>query len=196
MAAMCAVPAAHPWSAGRVRFMTLGDATAVAADERALELGYAQRRSWIFWAWWYGMAVAITGAADASLSGLVGQDTSRGGEMVLLGAPLSALGWLLTLGIRFSKKLPKPAKDVPRVEQGIRINPGVVRFLVIATVLIAAAMIFLTPRGTSSETLPYTGLVAAAILSLAAGMARSGWGGFRRSLQQESFDQFDRFSEL
>lgn len=154
--------------------MTLGDATAVAADARALELGYAQRRSWIFWAWWYGVALAITGAADAILSGLVGPDTSRGVEMILLGAPLSVLGWLLTIGVRFSKKLPKPAKDVPRVERGIRINPGVVNSLVIATVLIAAAMVFLTPRGTSPETLPYTGLVSAAILSLAAGMAGSG----------------------
>ncbi|MGX5717171.1 hypothetical protein [Arthrobacter sp. MAHUQ-56] len=162
--------------------MTLGDATAVATDERALELGYAQRRSWIFWAWWYGVALAITGAADAILSGLVGQDTSRGVGMVLLGAPISAVGWLLTIGVRFSKKLPKPARDVPRVEQGIRINPGVVRVLVIATVLIAAAIVFLTPRGTSPETLPYTGLVATAILSLAAGMARSGWL-FRNSNQ-------------
>lgn len=162
--------------------MTLGDATAVAAEERALELGYAQRRSWIFWAWWYGVALAITGAGDAIFSGLVGQDTSRGVGMVLLGAPISALGWLLTLGARFSKKLPKPAKDVPRVEQGIRINPGVVKFLVIATVMVAAAMVVLTPRGTSPATLPYTGLVAAAILSLAAGMARSGWL-FRNSSQ-------------
>ncbi|WP_045730423.1 hypothetical protein [Pseudarthrobacter chlorophenolicus] len=162
--------------------MTLGDATAMAADERALELGHAQRRSWIFWAWFYGAALAITGAVDAMLSGLVGQDTSRGRETIFLGAPISAAGWLLTIGVRFSTKLPKPAKDLPRLEQGIRLTPGLVKVLVIAAVLIAAAMIFLTPRGTSLETLPYTGLLATAILSVAAGLARSGWL-FRNSRQ-------------
>lgn len=52
----------------------------------------------------------------------------------------------------------------------------------IATVPIAAAMIFLTPRGTSPEAIPYTGVVAVAILTLAAGIARSGWL-FRNSSQ-------------
>ena len=41
--------------------------------------------------------------------------------------------------------------------------------------LITAALVLLTPRGTSPATAPYIGLVAAAILSLAAGMAPSGW---------------------
>lgn len=155
--------------------MTLGEVAETPAHERALAFGYGQRRSWLFWAWWYGAVLAITGCVDAVLSGLVGQGTERGITMVVLGGALSVLGWLATLGLRFSKKPPKPARYLPRVEQAIRINPGVVGFLVVAAMLITAALVFLTPKGTSSETLPYIGLVAAAILSLAGGMARSGW---------------------
>ena len=168
--------------------MTLGDA-AVAVDERAMAFGYAQRRSWIFWAWWYGVVLAITGAAEAGLSILLGQDPSPGMYMALLGAPLSVFGWLLTLGLRFSKKLPKPAKDVSRVEQAIRLNPGVVRFLVAAAVLVGAAMVLLTPNGRSPEALPCTALVVTAILSVTAGSARSGW------LMKNSGELYSRWLE-
>lgn len=155
--------------------MTLGDAATVDADQRARAFGYGQRRSWIFWAWWYGVVMAITGSADAGFSALFGQDAERGIFMVVLGASASALGWLLTLGVRFSRKLPKPSGDIPRVEQAIRINSGVVKFLLVATVLIVAALVLLTPKGASPETLPVTALIAASILSLTGGIAYSGW---------------------
>lgn len=155
--------------------MTLGETTVVPADERALAFGYGQRRSWVFWAWWYGMVLAITGLADAALSLLVGQDPSRGIWMILLGAAVSVLGWLVTLGLRFSKKPPKPASDVPRVEQALRINPWVVKGQVGVAVLVGVALVFLTPNGRSPEVLPYVSFVVVAILSLAAGTARSAW---------------------
>lgn len=169
--------------------MTLGDATAADTDHRAMAYGHGQRRSWIFWAWWYGVTLAVTGSADAGLSGLFAQDTDRGILMMILGGIATAIGWLLTLGVRFSRKPPKPATDIPRVEQGIRINPAVVKFLVLATVLIAAALAFLTTKGATPETLPDIGLVAACILSLAGGMAYSGW------LMRNSGELYSRWLE-
>ncbi len=94
---------------------------------------------------------------------------------MVLGAAISALGWLLTLGVRFSRKLPKPASDIPRVEQSIRINPNVIKVSVIGTVLIAAGLVLFTPNGRSPEVLPIVGLITAAQLSIAAGVAYSGW---------------------
>lgn len=155
--------------------MTLGDTTVEDIDLRARAFGYGQRRSWVFWAWWYGMTLAITGWVDAGLSGLLGQNMDRGIFIVVLGGIISAVGWLLTLGVRFSKKPPKPASDIPRVEQGIRIAPMVVKFSLIATVLILAALTLLTPRGLSLEVLPITGLVAASLLSITGGMGYTGW---------------------
>ena len=119
--------------------------------------------------------IAIPGAVDAGLSGFLGQDPERGVITMALGAAVSALGWLVTLGVRFSAKPPKPASDIPRVEQAIRINPTVIKVSVIGAVLIAAGLILLTPNGRSPEVLPIVGLIAAAQLSIAAGVAYSGW---------------------
>jgi len=168
------LPARSPFT-GRVQIMTLGEATAEHTDETARAYGYAQRRSWIFWAWWYGAVLAGTGAVDAVLLAIFGQNPERGVTMVIIGAAVSVLGWLVTLGVRFSRKPPKPATDLPRLEQGIRINPGVVKFLVVAAVLIPVALALFTPNGASPETSPILGFIGASILGLAAGMARSGW---------------------
>ncbi|WP_458781874.1 hypothetical protein [Arthrobacter sp. D3-16] len=151
--------------------MTLGDAE-VATDPRAPAFGYAQRRTWVFFAWWYGAVIAIPGTVDAALSG---QDPERGIVTMALGAAISALGWLVTLGVRFTRKPPKPASDIPRVEQAIRINPRVVKFAVIGSFVIAAGLLLLTPNGRSPDTIPITGVVAAAQLSIAGGVAYSGW---------------------
>jgi len=167
-------PARSPFT-GRVQIMTLGEATAEHTDETARAYGYAQRRSWIFWAWWYGAVLAGTGAVDAVLLAIFGQNPERGVTMVFIGAAVSVLGWLVTLGLRFSRKPPKPATDLLRLEQGIRINPGVVKFLVVAAVLIPVALALFTPNGASPETSPILGFIGASILGLAAGMARSGW---------------------
>ncbi|MDQ0664284.1 hypothetical protein QFZ35_002782 [Arthrobacter ulcerisalmonis] len=155
--------------------MTLGDATAVAIDPRALAFGYAQRRSWVFFAWWYGAVIALPGAVDAGLSGLLGQEPDRGIFMMILGTAISVVGWLVTLGVRFSRKPPKPASDIPRVEQAIRINPHVIKFSVIGAAVIAASLVLLTPNGRSPELLPIIGLIAAAQLAITGGIGYSGW---------------------
>lgn len=169
-----AVMVEHTAEAGRVWSMTLGDAAVVAGtDPRALAFGYAQRRIWVFWAWWYGAVFFITGAVDGTLSAIVGQDPERGLFMIVMGAAFSVLGWLLTLGLRFRRKLPKPASDIPRVEQALRTNPPAIKTLVIVSVLIVAALITLTPNGRSQELLPITGLVAALLMSITGGFAYS-----------------------
>lgn len=94
---------------------------------------------------------------------------------MILGAAISALDWLVTLGVRFSRKLPKPATDIPRVEHALQTNPGVVKFSVIGSMLTLAALAIFTPKGESPEGLPVIGLIAAAQLSIAGGIAYSGW---------------------
>ena len=156
--------------------MTLGDAAVVAAtDPRAQAFGYAQRRTWVFFAWWYGAVIAIPGTVDAALSGLLGQDPERGIVTMALGAAISAMGWLVTLGVRFTRKPPKPASDIPRVEQALRINPRVVKFAVIGSFVIAAGLLLLTPNGRSPETIPIIGVIAAAQLAIACGVAYRSW---------------------
>ncbi|WP_406638237.1 hypothetical protein [Pseudarthrobacter quantipunctorum] len=153
--------------------MTLGDAAAVATDPRVQAFGYAQRRTWVFFAWWYGAVITIPGAVDAGLSGLLGQDPERGIFTMALGAGLSALGWLVTLGVRFSRKLPKPASDIPRVEQALRTNPLAIKVSVIVSVVIVAALILFIPEGKSHELLPIIGFVGATLMSITGGLAYS-----------------------
>lgn len=165
-----AVPG-QPSNAGMLGSMTLGDATAVATDPRAEAFGYAQRRTWVFFAWWYGAVIAIPGAVDAALSGLLGEDTDRGIMVMALGAVLSSVGWLVTLGVRFSRKLPKPATDIHRVDRALRTNSPAIKLSVILSVLILAALLVFTPKGASPEGLPIVGFIAAALASITGGMA-------------------------
>ncbi|TLM73128.1 hypothetical protein [Pseudarthrobacter sp. NamB4] len=153
--------------------MTLGDAAATASDPRAQAFGYAQRRTWVFFAWWFGAVIAIPGAVDAALSGLLGQDIERGIFAMALGVGLSSVGWLVTLGARFSRKLPKPATDIPRVDQALRTNPPAIKISAIISVLIVAALILFVPEGKLPELLPIIGFVAAALTSITGGMAYS-----------------------
>lgn len=169
---LAAVPD-RPSNAGMLGSMTLGDATAVATDPRAEAFSYAQRRAWVFFAWWYGTVIAVPGAVDAALSGLLGQDTERGIIAMALGAGLSSVGWLVTLGVRFSRKLPKPATDIPRVDQALRTNPPAIKLSVIVSVLVVAALILFMPEDKYQELLPIIGFVAAALASVTGGMAYS-----------------------
>ena len=78
--------------AGMVWSMTSGDAAVLeGTDPRARAFGYAQRRIWVFWAWWYGAVHFITGAADGTLSAILGQDPERGIFMMVLGTALITL---------------------------------------------------------------------------------------------------------
>lgn len=150
-------------------------ATATTTDPRAPAFGFAQRRSWVFWAWWYPAVLAIAGAVHAGLATVLGQSTEIGITMAILGGALAALGWVFTTWPRFTRKLPRPASDIPRVEQGIRITQGIIRTVLVAGALGIGALVLLTPLGGSLEAVPLLGMLAAVFLGLAAGLAHTGW---------------------
>lgn len=93
--------------------------------------------------------------------------------MAILGVVGSTLGWALTAWPRFGRKPPKPASDIPRVEQGLRNTPGMIRSVLIVSALGVAALVLFTSQGGSPETLPVLGMLVIWPLGLAAGLAHT-----------------------
>lgn len=122
-------------------------------------LAYAQRRIWVFGSWWYGIILATSGAVYALASLLMGSDPETGAGMTLLGLAIAGIGWMVSAPKRFSRKQPKPAMDVNRAEQSIRINRGVVLVsnLVMAAVVVALAWIM--EPGAADEGVPVLALL-------------------------------------
>jgi hypothetical protein len=133
--------------------------------EVAVAVAIAQRRAAVFAWWWFPMLLGIMGAVYAITATVVDQtaEVETGTGMVVLGLVLSGFGWLVTAGLRFSKKRPKPAGYIPRVEQAIRTNPPV-----IICCFIMAALTFL--GGIAMVILPNFGRMAAVpvVISMAA----------------------------
>lgn len=163
--------------------------TGTATDPRATAFGFAQRRSWVFSAWWYPGVLAISGAVHAVLALVLGQSPELGLFMAILGAVFASLGWVFTVWPRFTRKAPKPASDVPRVEQGIRITPGMIRTVLIASALGIAALVLFTPKGGWPETLPILGMLMTLPLGVAAGLA------YTRRLMTNSAELYARWLE-
>lgn len=109
--------------------------------------------------------------------------------MAILGVVGSAVGWAFTAWPRFTRKPPKPASDIPRVEQGIRITPGMIRTILIATAVGVGALMLFTPQGGSPEMLPLLGMLVIWPLGLAAGLA------YTRRLMLNSTDLYARWLE-
>ncbi|WP_146187546.1 hypothetical protein [Arthrobacter sp. HMWF013] len=122
------------------------------ADNYAL--AYAHRRTWVMASWMYGAIIAASGAAYVLASAVTGHDAGTGMGMIVFGAAMAAVGWLASAPKRFTRKIPKPAMDVPRAEQAIRINKGVVvaSNIVMAAIILAAAVF--APRGTAPDVVP------------------------------------------
>ena len=112
--------------------------TVVVPDGAAF--GFAQRRSWIFSAWWYPAVLAVSGAVHAGLTLFLGQSSETGIVMAILGAVCAALGWTLTAWPRFTRNPPAPASDTPRVKQGIRSTAGMIRTILMVSALGVAAL--------------------------------------------------------
>ncbi len=144
--------------------------TAVSAPHA---LGYAHRRARVFMFWWMGLVFAIPGAAYAVALAATGQSPEDGLALTGLGLGLSGVGWLAAIGPRFTRTDPKPADDLARTEQNIRINPGVAIGLVAVMLLIVIALMLATPRGTSPEALPVLAALAAFPLPVAAALLYS-----------------------
>lgn len=149
--------------------------TEAAESHRLHGYGYGQRLISIFWGWWYGVMLIIAGVSDAALSFNLNQGTDRGISMAVIGGGILIIGWLLTLRLRFTRNIPKPASYGWRVERGIKASPMAVKVCAICTVVIVVALAVFTPSGGLPEIIPILGLVTAVGLTLTAGLAYSGW---------------------
>ncbi|MDQ1059553.1 hypothetical protein QFZ23_003454 [Arthrobacter globiformis] len=147
--------------------------TPSTADSRKYALGYAHRCARVFWFWWMGMVFALPGVAQAGALAATGQNPENGLILTCLGLVISGVGWLIAIGPRFTRSSPRPAEDVARAEQYVRIVPGVAIASVVAMFLIVGALMFATPRGTSPAVLPILAFLASFPLPVAAGMLYS-----------------------
>ena len=138
-----------------------------------LALGYAHRRARVFWFWWMGMVFALPGLAQTTVLAATGQSPEDGLVLAGLGLAISGAGWLMAIGPRFTREDPRPADDVNRAEQYIRIVPGTAIGMVAAMLVIVVALMLATPRGTSPDVLPILAFLAAFPVPLAAGMLYS-----------------------
>ncbi|WP_426990103.1 hypothetical protein [Pseudarthrobacter sp. Y6] len=143
------------------------------AQSREYASGHAHRRARVFWFWWMGMVFALPGAAQAAVLAATGQSPENGLVLAGLGLALSAGGWLVSLGPRFTRKAPVPAEDVARAEQYIRIVPGVAIAIVAVMLAIVVAMMLFAPKGMSPDVLPIMGFLAVFPVPIAAGMLYS-----------------------
>ena len=157
---------------------------------RGEAFGFAQRKSWVFSAWWYAAVLAASGAVYAGLALVLGQSPETGIVLAILGTVLAALGWAFTAWPRFTRKPPKPTSDIPRVEQGIRITPLLIRTILIVSALGVGALVLFTPKGGSLETLPLLGLLITLPLGTSAGLA------YTRRLMLDSAGLYARWLEL
>jgi hypothetical protein len=138
-----------------------------------LALGYAHRRARVFWFWWIGMVFALPGAAQAAVLAATGQNPENGLVLAGLGLGISGVGWVSAIGPRFTRTDPRPADDVNRAEQYIRIVPGTAIGMVAAMLVIVVVLMVATPRGTSPDVLPILAFLAAFPVPIAAGMLYS-----------------------
>jgi hypothetical protein len=143
------------------------------ADFSQLALGYAHRRARVFLFWWMGMVFALPGAAQAAVLAATGQSPENGLVLAGLGLVISGAGWLIALGPRFTRKDPRPADDVNRAEQYVRIAPGTAVGMIAVMVAIVVALMVATPRGTAPDVLPILAFLVAFPLPVAAGMLYS-----------------------
>lgn len=123
-------------------------------------LGYAQRRSWVMWSWVYGAMMAAAGSAYGLVATATGANPEAGVIMALLGLAVSVLGWLVSAPKRFSRKLPKPAMDVARAEQAIRINKGVAIGSNVFMAVVILGLTFGTPRGLAPDVVPILAMMS------------------------------------
>ena len=133
--------------------------------------------------------LAVSGAVYAGLAAALGQSAELGTVMAILGAVFAALAWAFTAWPRFTRKRPKPASDIPRVEQGIRITPIVIRTILIVSLLGLGALVLFTPQGGSPEMLPLLGMLVIWPLGYAAGLAHT------RRLMMDSAGLYTRWLE-
>lgn len=123
-----------------------------APDTAACALGYGQRRTYLVAATLGGFCVLGSGSVWALCSALLGVSAESGLTMMAVGAALLGIGWLLTLGLRFSTKAPKPLHDAKKVELNLRINVIAMWILLGLVGGACLALIVFAPNGMRPET--------------------------------------------
>lgn len=136
-------------------------------------LGYAHRRARVFWFWWMGMIFGLPGLAQAAVLAATGQSPENGLVLAGLGLAISGAGWLMAIGPRFTRTDPRPADDVNRAEQYVRIAPGSAIGMIAVMVAIVVAIMIATPRGTAPDVLPILALLVVFPVPVAAGLLYS-----------------------
>lgn len=117
--------------------------TESSESDYAQAVAIAQRKSLLFLVLWFPALVALIGLTHLALSFLLGESLDLGIAFIIIGSVLALLMWLVTLGKRYSKTPPKPAKDMIRVGWAIRTNPPVTRAWRIAGTLLAITTVVL-----------------------------------------------------
>jgi sulfite exporter TauE/SafE len=135
----------------------------------------------------YGAIMAAAGGAYSLTALAAGVEPGTGVTMIFLGLVLAALGWLVSAPKRFTREIPKPATDIARAEQAIRINKTIV---VVSNAVMAAALLglgFGTPRGLAPDTAPILAMMAVWAPLAGVGMLRT------RRLLMERGPRYERW---
>lgn len=153
----------------------IGQLRAGSPSTAAVAFGYAQRRSWVFFAWWYPSIIALGGALHALLALLLGQDPELGTSALIIGLALAGVGWVCTIKPRFTRKAPKPASDIPRVEQGLRISPTISWTILAGGAVLVLALVVFIPQFATAGEIPLLGMLIAWPAGASAGIAYVHW---------------------
>lgn len=93
---------------------------ALQSEGYAQSVATAQRRIILFSFVWYPTVLALSGVAHLAVSWHLDEPLDIGTGLLVLGSGLALVLWLLTLGKRFAKKPPEPARHLHRVDLSIR----------------------------------------------------------------------------
>lgn len=124
---------------------------------------------------WYPAALLVfSGIAYVLVSWLVREPLDIGIGFIILGSGLTLLCWLVTLGKRFTKKAPKPAADLIRVEWAIHSNPPVIKICWAAGALLAITTVvlpFVQSEDSSRDLIALSALFAVFFPGIAYGLS-------------------------
>lgn len=142
------------------------------AEFEALALGFGQRRVVLLGAMLGGFVITGAGLGWLLGSALAGQPPAPGLVMAGVGLVLTGIGWLVTAGLRFTRKLPRPLTGGHEAATGTRtsVAGGWVTFgLVLACVL---AIVAFAPRGREPDVLAFLPMLLAIPLVMLLGFYR------------------------
>ncbi len=141
-------------------------------DFDELALGFGQRRVLLLAATLGGFTIAGAGLGWMLGAALVDQPVNSGLIMIGVGLVLAGVGWLVTVGLRFTRKLPEPLrnghKSAPSTRNSVA-GGWVTLGLVLAGVL---AILLFAPRGREPDVVALLPMIVAIPVVLLLGFHR------------------------